>query len=158
MAIRSVIHSTFTLERSVDIAPARLFQAFADPAAKARWFVGPHDWTRGPHMLDFRVGGRERTSGGAPGGPVHTFDSIYHEIVPNERIVYSYDVHVDATRISVALVTIEFHTARGGTRLVVTEQTAFLDEHDTPAQREQGWHSLLDALEASVSESASAST
>jgi hypothetical protein len=50
------------------------------------------------------------------------------------------------TRISVSLATVEFKPAGKGTRLIFTEQGAFLDGHDTPAQREQGTGYLLDAL------------
>jgi len=45
MADRSVTHATFLLERSYDASPARVFAAWADPAAKARWFAGPEEGT-----------------------------------------------------------------------------------------------------------------
>ena len=60
----SVVHATFAVERTFDATPAEMFNAFADPKAKAQWFGGPDDWERGPREFDFRVGGRERTSGG----------------------------------------------------------------------------------------------
>lgn len=66
--------------------------------------------------------------------------------MPDQRIVYTYDMHLDETRISVSLATVEFEPAGAGTRLVFTEQGAFLDGLDTPAQREQGTGELLDAL------------
>jgi uncharacterized protein YndB with AHSA1/START domain len=66
--------------------------------------------------------------------------------VPDERIVYAYDMHLDDRRISVSLATVELKAARAGARLIFTEQGAFLDGLDTPEQREQGTGSLLDAL------------
>jgi uncharacterized protein YndB with AHSA1/START domain len=66
--------------------------------------------------------------------------------VPDERIVYTYAMYLDDTRISVSVATVEFKPAVAGTRLIVTEQAAFLDGHDIPAQREQGTRDLLDAL------------
>src|SRR5579883_1515062 len=146
MSARSVTHATFVIERSYPVAPARVFAAWADPAAKARWFAGPDESQSGPHELDFRVGGRERVSGGPPGGPVHSYDARYHDIVPNDRIISSYDMYMDETRISSSLATVEFLAAGSGTRLIYTEQGAFLDGHDTPAQREHGTAELLDAL------------
>src|SRR5688572_16469972 len=107
MKSRSVTHSTFVIERLYNASPARVFHALSDPAAKARWFSGPEEWARGPYDLDFRIGGRERASGGPKGGPVHTFDCVYQDIVKDERIVYTYEMRMDDTRISVSLATFE---------------------------------------------------
>jgi uncharacterized protein YndB with AHSA1/START domain len=157
MADRSVTHATFVIERTYDAAPARVFAAWADPIAKARWFLGPDDWESGAYELDFRVGGRERASGGPPGGPVHRYEARYQDIVPSERIVCAYDMRLDETLISVSLATVEFTPAGAGTRLIFTEQGAFLDGHDAPAERERGTRELLDALGAELGrESASA--
>lgn len=150
MGTRSTTHGTFVIERTYDASPARVFQAWADPAAKARWFVGPDDWSRGTHEMDFRVGGRERVSGGPEGGPVHSFDALYQDIIPGQRIIYSYDMHLDATRISVSLATVELHPAGTGTRLVFTEQAVFLDGYDDQASREHGTRELLDNLGAAL--------
>ncbi len=146
MTERSVTHATFVTERTYDASPARVFAAWADPAAKARWFAGPDEWGTPEFELDFRVGGREINRGGPKGGPVYTFDARYQDIVPDQRIVWTYDMHLDDTLISVSLATVEFKVAGTGTRLILTEQGAFLDGYDTPAQREQGMGDLLDAL------------
>ena len=150
MSERSVTHATFVIERTYDASPARVFAAWADPAAKARWFVGPDNWDKSNHELDFRVGGEERVSGGPPGGPVHYYAARYEDIVPNERIVSTYQMHADETRISVSVATVEFTSDGDGTRLVYTEQGAFLDGHDTAAAREQGTSDLLDSLGAQL--------
>ncbi len=143
---RSVTHATRVVERTYDASPARVFAAWADPALKSRWFAGPEDWESGAYTLDFRVGGRERAGGGPPGGPVHTYEAQYHDIVADRRLVYTYTMDLDRTRISVSLATVRFEPAGAGTRLIVTEQGAYLDGHDTPDQRESGTGSLLDAL------------
>ena len=84
------------------------------------------------------------------GGPVHTYDAIYQDIVADQRIVYSYDMHLDERRISVSLATVEFKPSAGGTRLVFTEQGAYLDGFDDPAVREEGTRELLGALDAEL--------
>ena len=150
MIERTTHHDTFTIERTYDASPARVFNAWADPAAKARWFVGPDEWLRGAHELDFRVGGREFLSGGPQGGTVHTFECRYHDIVPNERIVYAYDMRLDDARISVSLATVEFKPAGAGTRLVFTEQAVFLDGYDDAGSRKRGTEGLLDQFGASL--------
>jgi uncharacterized protein YndB with AHSA1/START domain len=78
---RSVTHATFVVERSYDAAPARVFAAWADPAAKARWFASPEG---------------------------------------------------------------------ASTRLVLTEQGAYLDGFDDTGERERGTAELLDALGAEL--------
>jgi uncharacterized protein YndB with AHSA1/START domain len=150
MPQHSVVHATFTIERTYGAAPARVFAAFADAGAKAAWFRGPDEWERAAYELDFRVGGRERLSGGPKGGTVHTFDCTYHDIVPNERIVYSYDMHLGDRHISVSLATVELKPAGKGTRLVFTEQGAFLDGYDDAGSREHGTGVLLDKLGAAL--------
>jgi uncharacterized protein YndB with AHSA1/START domain len=147
MTQRSTHHATFVIEQTYGASPERVFNAWADPAAKGRWFVGPDEWKKSDHVLDFRVGGRERLSGGPPGGPVHSFDGTYRDIVPNRRIIYEYDMHLDEKRISVSLATVELEPAGTGTRLIFTEQGAFLDGYDNAADREHGTRELLANLE-----------
>ena len=146
MSGRSVEHATFTVERRYDVSPERAFAAWADPQAKARWFIG----SEASLELDFRVGGWERSRGTRPDGK-YSYDVLYQDIVPAERIVYTYDMHLGETRISVSLATVEFRpVGDNGTHLVFTEQGAYLDGHEFPARRAGGMGSLLDALEKEV--------
>ncbi|HYH78308.1 MAG TPA: SRPBCC family protein [Longimicrobium sp.] len=145
MAERSVTHATFSVERSYPAAPARVFAAWADPVAKARWCP-----CHGEYSLDFRVGGREFTRGGEPGGPVFTTEVRFHDIVPGERIVYAYEVLQDDVRISVSIATVEFQADGSGTRLVFTDQGAYLDGNDSSPQREEGTQAGLDRLSAEL--------
>lgn len=150
MTKRSVTHATFTIERVYDAAPARVFAAFSNPKEKARWFASPPEWDTVKAEMDFRIGGREVHDGGPKGGPIHKFDARYMDIVPNERIVFAYDMHFDDKRISCSLTTVELKPEGAGTRLTFTEQGAFLDDFDKPALREEGTRLLLDALGASL--------
>ena len=144
---RYVTHATFSLERSYPVPPARVFAAWAEPAAKARWFTPePHS----AHQLDFRVGGREVARGGPQDGPVMTFESLYRDIVAGERIVYTSTLSAGDDVITVSVTTVEFSPAEGGTRLVLTEQGAFLDGREEPAWREHGTAAQLDALAAEL--------
>ena len=81
MTERSVTHTTFAIERTYNVPPARVFAAFADPKIKVRWFSGPPEWGPAEQELDFRVGGREINRGGPPGGPIHAFEGRYYDIV-----------------------------------------------------------------------------
>jgi uncharacterized protein YndB with AHSA1/START domain len=142
MSERSVEHATFVVERKYEASPERAFAAWADQEAKARWFVDSDAYLE----LDFRVGGRESSRGTAPDGNPYTYEAIYQDIVPAQRIVYTYEMFLDGIRISVSLATAEFEPEHDGTRLVFTEQGAFLDGYEAPARREQGMGSLLDSL------------
>ncbi len=156
MTDRQVMHETFVIERSFRAAPARVFHAFANRAAKAVWFSGPPEqWTETLREFDFRVGGHERLNGTWPGGRTSAFSAVYYDIVPNQRIVYSYDMLIDGTRISVSLATVELTPASAGTRLVITEQGVFLDGYDDAGSRERGTGSLLERLAASLEQSSS---
>jgi uncharacterized protein YndB with AHSA1/START domain len=146
----SIEHAGFTIERRFDAPPAKVFSAWADPAAKARWFSGPDDWEAAPHELDFRIGGHEVSSGGPAGGPAHTFRAMYWDIVTDERIVYTYELLLDEARVSVSLVTIELTAAGEGTLLTLTEHGAFFDGIEPPSLRAEGTGSLLDALAAEL--------
>ena len=69
--------------------------------------------------------------------------------MPDQRIIYSYEVYADDTRISVSVATIEFGLHGDGTALTWTEQGAFLDGFDgneAPGLRREGTAIILDHL------------
>ena len=146
MTARTATHGTFTLERVYDAAPARVFKAWADPAIKARWFGGLADWQMLERSIDFRIGGTERLSGRKGSGIVSTFDAVYHDIVPEQRLIYCYDMRLDQVHISASLATIVLTPAGAGTRLTFTEQAVFLDGYDDSGSRERGTRILLEQL------------
>jgi uncharacterized protein YndB with AHSA1/START domain len=151
----AAVHGTFTIERELPHPPERVFAAWSDPKAKAAWFSGPSgQWTPLEREMDFRVGGRERAKGRWTSGVVTDFQAHYLDIVPQRRIVYAYNMHVDEKKISVSLATVELEAVavgnKAGTRMKVTEQGAFLDGYDDAGSRERGTGSLMDALEKSL--------
>jgi uncharacterized protein YndB with AHSA1/START domain len=143
---RSVVHATFCIERSYEASRAQVYKALTDPAAKAKWFVGGGGYTVLLREMDVRPGGRERLKGRWDSGVVSSFEAVYHDVLPDERLVYAYEMHLDERKISVSLTTFELKPAGAGTRLVMTEQGAFLDGYDDAGSRERGSKFLLDAL------------
>jgi uncharacterized protein YndB with AHSA1/START domain len=141
MTDRSVTHATFTLERTYEVSPDRVFNAWADATVKVHWFAGSADG----YELDFRVGGLERNSAMHDGKKI-TWESLYREIIPNERIVYTSVLSEQDTVATVSLTTVELVPVDEGTRLVLIEAGAYLDGGEQPAWREQGTGDWLDAL------------
>jgi uncharacterized protein YndB with AHSA1/START domain len=151
--VRSVVHATFHLERSYEAPVARVWKALTDQEAKQKWFGGaPGRWELLERHMDVRAGGTERAKGRWESGVVTTFDAIYHDVIPQERLVYSYVMHLNDKKISASLATLQLTAAGGKTTLMVTEQGAFLDGYDDAGSREHGTGLLLDALGASLKE------
>lgn len=147
MSTEPVIHDTFTIERTYDASAKEVFAAWADPDMKARWFVGPEGWTQVERALDFRVGGSELLHGTFEGGRTTIFTARYHDIVPDQRIVYVYDMHLDGALFSVSLATARIRPVGNRTRLVYTEQGVFLDGSTESAKgRVHGTAAHLDRL------------
>jgi uncharacterized protein YndB with AHSA1/START domain len=149
--IRSVVHATFHLERTYDAPVTRVWKALTDEQAKKRWFGGtPGEWELLERHMDVRAGGSERLKGRWKGGVVSTFEATNHDVVANERLVYSYVMHLDSKKISVSLATMQLNDEGGKTTLKVSEQGAFLDGYDDAGSREHGTGHLLDALGAAL--------
>jgi uncharacterized protein YndB with AHSA1/START domain len=139
-------HGSFSIERHYPASPAQVFAAWSSIDAKARWFIGPEDWVQLERSQDFRVGGSEVLSGRRGGDWVSHFNAQYHDIVPDERIIYAYTMTINDTRISVSLATVELFAQGDGSRLVFTEQAAFFDSEWDLESREHGTAALLDNL------------
>ncbi len=149
MQEKFVKHGTFVIEKTYPASREQVYEAMADAEAKARWFTKPE-------VFEFRVGGREFSSGEAPDGRLFTFDATYQEIVPLERIVYTYVMDLNGVRFSVSVTTIELTDTDGGTKLTFTEQGAFFDGLDAVEDREHGSRELLELLGNSLARSGEA--
>ncbi len=152
MSNRTVLHDTFSIERAYPVAPGRVFAAFASKEAKDAWGDDPDTESATGEAaateFDFRPGGRERF-GSVYEGRTYRYDATYYDIVPDQRVVYSYEMYADDVRISVSVATIEFTKSGDGTTLTWTEQGAYLDGIDgpqAPALRREGTTGMLDGL------------
>ena len=143
---RSVSHGSFTIERTYPYPPERVFRAFSDRVAKRRWFAEGTGFSIDEYTLDFQVGGREFCRFRFGDGPPMTFDSIFMDIVPDERIVNGYSMTMAGIPFSGSLSTTEFEATSEGTRMVYTEQCAFLDGKDGIEDRKEGSIQLLERL------------
>src|SRR4051812_3160086 len=126
----SVTHSKFVVERRFAKAPARVFQALADPAMKRSWFAESDQHEVEAFVSDFRVGGEEllryRFTGDAPiRGMILSSVGRHEDIVPDRRVVTSSRMSAGDHCFSCSLVTMELIPDGDGTHLLCTFQGAF---------------------------------
>jgi uncharacterized protein YndB with AHSA1/START domain len=151
----AIAHASFALRRVIPAPPARVFEAFADPDVKRRWFAEGDQHEVEEFASDLREGATERLRyrfhEGTPfaGMAIANADTVLN-IVPNERIIWASKMAFGDADISAALVTAEFLRVPAGTELVLTFQGAFFEGADGPQIREMGWQTLLDRLVSAI--------
>ena len=151
--MRTTEHATIIVERDYQHPPAKVFAAWADPRAKRAWFAEGEGWEIQNFALDFREGGGEsskfrfvKSDDAAGEEPWFGNETVFDEIAPNQRIIFTYAMDRNGARFSVSLACAEFKPAGAGTRLILTEHAAFFEGGDGAAMREAGWRELLDKL------------
>lgn len=134
---------SLTLKRRLNAAPEKVYAAWADPERLVQWF-GPASVDAGSVKadIDLRVGGRYRISFNANGG-YNEVGGFYREVVPNERLVFSWAWHSTPERES--LVTVMLKPDGGGT-LLTFNHAQFVDA-TARDNHERGWTELLAKLE-----------
>jgi uncharacterized protein YndB with AHSA1/START domain len=113
--------NTVRLHRVLRAPPERIFRAFLDPDAIAKW-LPPHGFTGKVHELDARVGGRYRMSfTNLTTGQGHSFGGEYLELVPNERIRHT-DEFDDPNLPGTMQVTVSLRPVSCGTELNIVQE------------------------------------
>lgn len=112
---------TVQLHRVLRTPPERIYRAFLDPDAMAKW-LPPHGFTGKVHHLDARVGGSYKMSfTNFSTGASHSFGGEYLELVPNERIRHT-DRFDDANLPGEMRTTISLKKVSCGTELNVVQE------------------------------------
>lgn len=113
--------TTITLHRVLRAPPERVYRAFLDADALAKW-IAPNGYTAKVHHLDAKVGGTFRMSfTNFASGAAHAFGGEYLELVPHARLRYT-DVFDDPNLPGVMTVTVALKTVMGGTEVNVTQE------------------------------------
>ena len=111
---------TIRLHRVLKAPPAKVYRAFLDPDAWAKW-LPPHGFTGKVHEMDAKVGGTFRMSfTNFSNGQSHAFGGEFLELVPGERLRYT-DRFDDPNLPGVIEVTVELRKVSCGTELNVTQ-------------------------------------
>ncbi len=113
--------NTVQLHRVLRAPPERVYKAFLDPGAMAKW-LPPNGFTGKVHEMDAKVGGKYRMSfTNFSSGKGHSFGGTYQELVPNERIRYS-DKFDDPNLAGEMMTTITLTEVVCGTELKVVQE------------------------------------
>lgn len=134
---------TIRLHRVLRSTPERVYRAFLDADAMAKW-LPPHGFTGKVHELDARVGGRYKMSfTNFTTGEAHAFGGEYQELVPDERIRYT-DTFDNPNLPGVIQTTISLRAVACGTELNVEQ--AGVPEAIPAEMCYLGWQQSLELL------------
>lgn len=147
MSNQSAQHSTVVLARTYDAPVARVFAAIADPIERMRVYTVSEQLTVAFERIDLRVGGHEIFWFGLGDSLRFRGESIYHDVVPERRIVCTDIVWEGEVRLWVGATTLEFTPLGQRTQLKVTEQIIWLDGADTVEGCDVRYPILLENLE-----------
>ena len=112
---------TVRLHRVLTTTPEKIYRAFLDPDALARW-LPPNGFTGKVHLLEAKVGGKHRLSfTNFTTGDSHSFGGEYLELVPNERLRYT-DRFDDANLPGEMRVTVNLKAVSCGTELTIAQE------------------------------------
>lgn len=103
------------IRRQYPVAPEKVWRAWTDPQALSAWFGPGEPRSVERAELDVRPGGRYRIRFHTPDGEAHEVGGEYREVVPGERLVFTWAWHSTPERVS--LVTVELRAVDGGTQL-----------------------------------------
>jgi uncharacterized protein YndB with AHSA1/START domain len=142
MPTQTATKPSLTLKRRLKAPPAKVFAAWIDPEKVKRW-MGPGEAKALSAECDLRVGGRYHWVMQSVNGEEHDVSGVYREIVPNEKLVFTWAWKSTPERESVVTVLLE--PDGDGTLLTLTHEH-FFDEAARD-RHQYGWNGALDKME-----------
>jgi len=142
MSAGTAVKPSLTIKRRLNAPPPKVFQAWTDPEKIKRW-MGPGEVKTVRAENDVRVGGRYHIGMVTPAGESHDVSGIYREVIPNEKLVYTWAWKTTPERES--LVTVTFKPDGAGTLLTLTHEQ-FFDE-DARDRHNHGWNGAIEKLD-----------
>lgn len=132
--------STIRLHRVLRAPPERIYRAFLDPDAMAKW-LPPNGFTCKVHQLEAKVGGTYRMSfTNFSSGHSHSFGGEFLELVPHERIRHT-DTFDDPNLPGQMITTISLTAVSCGTELNIVQEG--IPEPIPPEACYLGWQESL---------------
>jgi uncharacterized protein YndB with AHSA1/START domain len=140
MSTQTAAKPSLTLKRRYNASPAKVYAAWIDPEKIARWF-GPEQVVSVRATTDVRAGGRYSITMITPGDQ-HDVSGVYREVVPNEKLVFTWAWKTTPERESVVTVLLK---ADGDGTLLTLNHEQFFDE-EARDRHQHGWTGALDKL------------
>ena len=141
MSTAAAVKPSLTIKRRFNASPAKVFAAWTDPEKVKRW-MGPGEVKVLATEGDARTGGRFRWLMQAPDGEHHDVSGVYREVIPNEKLVFTWAWKSTPERES--LVTVTVKPDGDGTLMTLTHEQ-FFDE-TARDNHNKGWTSAVDKL------------
>lgn len=82
--------TTLRIKRTFAAPREKVWQAWTDPKALRRWFLPADDFSTSLVEVDLRLGGKYRIQMKSPDGEFHTVGGVYREILPPEKLVFTW--------------------------------------------------------------------
>lgn len=142
MAVQSATKPSLTIRRRLKASPAKVFAAWTDPEKIKSWF-GPGEVRCTHAAFDLRVGGHYVIAATSPDGEKFQVGGTLREIVPDQKLVYTWAWQSTPERES--LVTVEFQPDGDGTLLTLRHEQ-FADD-EARDRHQHGWNGALDKME-----------
>jgi uncharacterized protein YndB with AHSA1/START domain len=130
-----------TIVRRIKAAPAKVWAAITQPKLMMQWW-GPDAGPTLSAVADVRPGGQFSVAFRLLNGEEHNPTGIYQEVVPEKKIVFTWDLPETSERVS--LVTFLLKPFEGGTELTLMHE--HLPNEDERKSHGEGWKGLLDKL------------
>jgi uncharacterized protein YndB with AHSA1/START domain len=135
--------TTLKLRRTFQAPRERVFRAWTDPLELGRWFAPTEEHHALVPLLDLQVGGKYSVEIHHKGGNIHRVSGAYREIVPPEKIVFTWHWEHDPSAAE-SLVTVEFRDLGVATEILLTHEN--LADADQREKHGHGWNGCLDQL------------
>jgi len=142
MATTAAVKPSLTIKRRFNAPPAKVFTAWTDPEKVKRW-MGPGEVKALRVESDPRTGGRYRWLMQSPDGEQHDVSGVYREVIPNQKLVFTWAWKSTPERES--LVTVEIKPDGTGSLMTLTHEQFFDDE--ARDRHQHGWNGAMDNLE-----------
>ncbi len=131
------------LVRTFDASPETVYKAWTNPDVAKKWFGPSPQFTTPIAEIDLRVGGAYRIGMKSPEGELYAATGVYREIVPNEKLVFTWRWEGDPPSPE-TLVTVELKKSGKNTELVFTHEN--FPTEDLAKDHQEGWEGALSKL------------